>query len=43
MDNIGFLGYLSYLEGILTIEDRICLAWHQERAFDFFKLILDNL
>ncbi len=43
MDNIGFLGYLSYLKKILTIEESICLARHQEKAFNFLKLILDNL
>ncbi len=38
MDNIGFLG-----KRILTIEESMCLARHQEKAFNFLKPILDNL
>ncbi len=43
MDNIGFLCYLSYLKKILIIEESICLARNQEKAFNFLKPILDNL
>ncbi len=43
MDNIDFIGYLSYLKTKLTIEESICLARHQEKAFNFLKPILDNL
>ncbi len=43
MDNIDFLRYLSYLKKILTIEESICHAMHQEKALNFLKPILDNL
>ncbi len=40
---IGFLGYLSYLKQILTMEESICIARHQEKLFNFLKPIVDNL
>ncbi len=43
MGNIDFLGCLSYLKKVLTIEESICLARHQEKTFNFLKTILDNL
>ncbi len=43
IENIGFLGYLTYLKRILTMEESICLARHQEKSFNFLKPILDNL
>ncbi len=43
IENIGFLGYLSYLEQHLTMEESICLARHQEKSFNFLTPILDNL
>ncbi len=43
IENIRFLGYLSYLKHILTMEESICLARHQEKSFTFIKPILDNL
>ncbi len=42
IEKIGFLGYLSYLKRILTVEESICLARHQEKSFNFLKPILDN-
>ncbi len=35
MDNICFLGYLSYFKKILNIEESICLSRHQEKALNF--------
>ncbi len=43
IENIGFLGYLSYLKQILTMEESICLARHQAKSFNFLKPILGNL
>ncbi len=43
IENIGFLGYMSYLKQILTMEESLCLARHQEKSFNFLKPILDNL
>ncbi len=40
MENIGFLGYLSYLKQILTMEESICLASHQEKSFNDFIINL---
>ncbi len=37
IENIGFLGYLSYLKNSLTMEESICLARHEEKAFNFLK------
>ncbi len=43
IENIGFLGYLSYLKQILTMEESICLERHQEKSLNFLKQILANL
>ncbi len=42
-NNFEFLGYLTYLNHVLKIEERICIAKHQEKAFAPLNNVLDSL
>ncbi len=42
MDN-KLIYLATYLKKVLTVEENICHARHQEKAFNFLKLILDKL